>query len=115
MISINLDEKNEVVIIIIIGDITAGDMDDIEHYFKENINIKINVIALDLKNVMFLDSFGISKTIKLLKNFNEKGIDFILINLNDQIRQILKISTFDKIFKIMTVEDFTAKYIYKSS
>jgi len=110
MIGIRVEEKDNTVIIIISGEITMTTAEDIDNASRKYLNSDLQVMALDLKNVIFIDSFGISRIIKQSKAFSAKGIEFVLINLNDNIRQIFKIATFDKLFTIMTNAEFTGRY-----
>lgn len=111
MSGISVEESNGAVILYISGEITMITVNDIDNVCKKYLNSDINVLAFDLKGVQFIDSFGISRIIKESKAFSSRGIDFVLINLNDKIMQIFKIATFDKLFNIMTTDEFNKKYL----
>jgi len=111
MADLSIEEKEDVVIISITDEITMTTVNDIELACKKYVNSKLTVLALDLNNVQFIDSFGISRIIKLSKSFIGTGTEFILINMNDNIHQIFKIATFDRLFTILTKSEFMEKYL----
>jgi len=111
MAEISIEEKKNTVVVSISEEITMTTVNDIENACKKFLNSKIKVLALDLKNVQFIDSFGISRVIKLSKAFIGNGIEFVLINMNDNIHQVFKIATFDRLFTIMSKEEFTETYL----
>ncbi len=107
----NVEEQNNAVIIYISGEITMITVNEIDNVCKQYLNSDIDVLAFDMRSVQFIDSFGISRVIKQLKAFSLQGTEFVLINLNDNIKQIFKIATFDKIFNVMTKDEFDSKYL----
>lgn len=111
MSGIKIEEKDGAVIVGISGEITMPTVSEIDIACKKYLESGAKVIALDFKNVVFIDSFGISRVIKLSKAFNAQGTDFVLINMNEHISQVFKIATFDKIFTILTNAEFEGKYL----
>ena len=53
--------------------------------------------------------------VKISRAVIDGGRDFILINMNSNIQQIFRMTTFDKVFKIMPEEEFIAKYLPEGS
>jgi len=115
MAEISIEESGNSVIIRIAGEITMTTAADIDNACRKYIGTGLKAAALDLRSVLFIDSFGISRVIKLSKLFDAKGTDFVLINMNDNISQIFKIATFDKLFTIMTNDEFKNKYLNQRS
>ncbi|PKL17848.1 MAG: hypothetical protein CVV49_08695 [Spirochaetae bacterium HGW-Spirochaetae-5] len=111
---INVEEKNNAVIIYLSGEITMITVNGIDNVCRQYLNSDIEVLAFDMRNVEFIDSFGISRVIKQSKMFSSQGVEFVLVNLNDNIKQIFKIATFDKLFNIMTKEEFNSQFLIKS-
>ncbi len=110
MLRIDVEERDHVVIVSLTGELQFSYIDEFGALFKRYTNSKFDVIALDLKNVPYLDSFGISRIIKISRMFNTGGADFFLINLHEDVHQILRIATLDKLFNIMAGEDFALTY-----
>lgn len=115
MSEISIEESNGAVILYLSGEITMVTVTNIDNICKKYLNSDIDVLAFDMRGVQFIDSFGISRVIKESKSFASKGIEFVLINLNDNINQIFKIATFDKLFTIMTKDEFNEKYLKTNS
>jgi anti-anti-sigma factor len=111
---INVEEQNNAVIIYLSGEITMITVNEIDNVCRQYLNSDIDVLAFDMRNVQFIDSFGISRVIKQSKMFSSQNIEFVLVNLNDNIKQIFKIATFDKLFNIMSKDEFNIKYLIKS-
>jgi len=111
MLIIDVEENGKAVIIKIKGDMSQIDNAKFDQSFKKYLNSEFKVIALDLKNIRHLDSFGMSRIIKISRMYIGNGMEFVLINMNEEIFHIFRIATFDKIYKIMTEEIFFQLYI----
>jgi anti-sigma B factor antagonist len=111
MITIDVERKDKAVIVSMTGELSLGDVEKFENAFKQHLNSKLDVIALDLKQVQYLNSFGMSRILKISRAFSGSDTEFVLLNMNDNIYQIFRMSTFDKIFKIFTGEEFKIKYL----
>ncbi len=111
MLQIDIEEKDKVAVISICGELSLHSIQGFEQAFKKYQASDFNVIALDLKNMPYIDSFGMSRMIKISRIFLAAGKDFILVNMNDNIHHIFKMSTFDRLFNIMTGEDFELEFL----
>ena len=107
---VNVEERDQAVIITIDGILSYNGNDEFDNSFRKYAHSKLDVIALNLKNVLYIDSFGMSRIIKVSRAFIDTRTDFVLINLSDYMLHIFKITTLDKIFKIMNDKEFLAKY-----
>ena len=58
-------------------------------------------IIVDLKNVKFMDSSGLSAMLVGNRTFQEKEASFIICNINEHINKILKISKLDTVLEII--------------
>lgn len=110
MMRIETEELDQAVIVHIFGELSMNDIEKFENAFKELLNSKPVVIGLDLKNVPYVDSFGISRMVKISRAVIELGIDFVLINMNENVLQVFRMTTFDKIFRILTRKEFNNIY-----
>lgn len=110
MLKIDVEECGSVVTVSLIGELSFSYVEEFESVFKKYVKSDFNVIALDLKNVPYLDSFGISRIIKVSRFLIAGGSEFVLINMNEHIHQIFRMATFDKLFNIMTKEEFLLAY-----
>jgi anti-anti-sigma factor len=110
MLEINFEEHKNGVIVILNGELSFSFVKEFEKVFDKYYNSEYTVAALDLKDVLYLDSFGISRIIKVSREFKTRSIDFVLINVNDNIHQILRMATFDKVLNIMSKDVFVERY-----
>lgn len=67
-------------------------------YSQTNENVK--TIVVDLKRTEYMDSSALGMLLNMQKTFEGKGIDFEIVNCQEQVLRILKISRFDKKFTI---------------
>ena len=58
-------------------------------------------IILDLHNVKFMDSSGLSAMLVGNRTFREKNSTFVICNISDHIEKILKISKLDTVLDIL--------------
>ena len=58
-------------------------------------------IILDLQNVKFMDSSGLSAMLVGNRTFREKNSTFVICNISDHISKILKISKLDTVLDIL--------------
>ncbi len=58
-------------------------------------------LILDLKNVKFMDSSGLSAMLVGNRTFKEKNSSFIICNISNHIEKILKISKLDTVLELI--------------
>ncbi len=78
--------------------------------FSSEISRKPMVIALNLKDLTYIDSSGIGSLIRYMNIASNENIDFLCYDLNNNIEKIFRISKLDQFLPIMTDEDFNKKY-----
>jgi anti-sigma B factor antagonist len=72
-----------------------------EDYKKSIISyLKDKPVIIDMGNLEFIDSSGLSTFIYLYKNSKEKSIPFRLININDRVMAIFNMTGLAKLFEI---------------
>lgn len=65
---------------------------------------KFDSLILDFTNLEYISSTGLRVLIGAEKTLKSKNIPMTIINVNDHIREIFRISGFDKILKIDWVQ-----------
>ncbi len=85
------------------------------HDFKTAINPKLTskptTLALNMAGITYLDSSGIGALVKLNKDTHAAGIELILFDMEDGIRNMFKLSRLETIFTIMSSAQFFEKYL----
>jgi anti-sigma B factor antagonist len=61
-------------------------------------------VVIDMKMVNYMDSSGIGALVAGQKKMKAIGGRFVLMNINDDVLNILKLATLDKFFKIIDDE-----------
>jgi anti-sigma B factor antagonist len=87
-----------------------GDIDlyNVSFFKKELFKIidKENTrVAVDLKDVSYMDSSGIGALVAGHKKLKNKGGTFVIYNINDDILNIVKLATLDRFFNIKDTEE----------
>lgn len=110
MLNLKVEEKDRIIIFRIFGELTTLNVKEFDRAFEKYICSDYEIIALDLKKFPYIDSFGISRLMKLSRSLKDCGVELVLIDMNEHIHQMFRMGTFDRLFNIMTVDEFNAKY-----
>lgn len=57
-------------------------------------------VTVDMSELQFICSSGIGVMVTVYRKLKEKGEDICLVNLNEHIQQVFKLSLLDKVFTI---------------
>ncbi|MDY7005605.1 MAG: STAS domain-containing protein [Cyanobacteriota bacterium] len=78
----------------------------IKHQFISLLETKYNLWIIDMANVEFIDSSGLSALVIGLKKAREHGYSLAICNLNPTVRLVFEITQLDRIFQIFnTIDD----------
>ena len=61
---------------------------------------KFDSLILDLEKLVYISSAGLRVLVLVQKKLQPEGIPFVIINVNDTIKEIFSMSGFDKILTI---------------
>ncbi len=78
------------------GNFDAQKADEVKELFEK----VDNSITVDMSGLDFICSAGIGIMIMAYRKLKEQGKDICLINLNEHIKQVFKVSLLDKVFNI---------------
>jgi len=59
-----------------------------------------HTVRVDMSHLDFICSAGIGLMVMVYRKLKERGEEFYLVNLNDHISKVFKLSLLDKVFKI---------------
>ncbi len=85
---------------------TAPQLKEMWHYYEGK---GINNVLLDLHQVDFIDSIGISTLVSGMKQFRARGGDLRLVGLQTSARSIFELMMLDKVFEIFDSEEQALK------
>lgn len=102
----NIDYKDirDHKIIILNGDIDYFCVSELKNAVFKLINDRTPSIILDLNNVEYMDSSGIGLIVTAYKVMNQYGGRMGLVNVQDDVMKLLRLTTIDTLMKIYTSE-----------
>jgi anti-sigma B factor antagonist len=83
------------------GDLLGlSDEQKILDFTKEFTDKEINRCAVDISQIGYMNSTGLSLLIRLLTRFRNNGGDLVLVNPSEQVKKLLVITKLNAIFTI---------------
>ncbi len=61
---------------------------------------KVDLIVIDFKDVIFMDSLGLNFLVSSLKKARLSGVKFVTCSMNNQIKMLLKLTNMEQVFSI---------------
>jgi len=83
------------------GSIDTAYAQTLEPELMAELDAEYTEVVLDFTDVSFIASSGLRVLLKLGQKASKKGVVMQLHNLNDVVSEVMKISGFDRIFKIL--------------
>lgn len=88
----------------ITGDITYDNFTEIEDAIKDSLPDNFLNIVLNIERVPYINSSALGWLVKLMKEITAKGYQFFLMNVNQEIMGLLKLTNTLPYFKIIPNE-----------
>ena len=99
-------ENDDIAIIRLNGELVVSEVDKLRNEVRDIIGRNIYKIILDMSEIDFIDSSGIGLLVEILKTLNKyNGGQLKLVNLNRQVKEILRKIQLYSIFEIHSSED----------
>ena len=95
-----LNESQDYVEVRLRGRLDLQSSDVIKTKLHQLVDTPISVTFMNLTEVNFIDSAGLSALVSGLRLARERDKDIILVGLNDQAKMIFKLTMLDRIFAI---------------
>jgi len=108
---LNVEQKNTMTIVHIKGEFHIGNVNKFEELWHGLIEKKPEVIAIDCRNLEYIDSSAIGTLVKFLNNAMSKKIKLVFFDLNNAIQNIFKTARLDNFFTITTREKLEKEYL----
>ena len=106
VVSIEIDDLGAIKIIRIKGEFFLGYVRQVEDTWNKLAAMSPEVIAIDCHDMTFVDSSAIGTFVKFLHNSMSNNIKLIFFDLNESISRIFGKAKLNKIFTILTREEF---------
>ena len=99
-LEITLKEKNDVVIISLIGTLDTNTSPEAEVEINKSLDDGADKMAIDLENTRYVSSAGLRVFLATAKKMMAKSGNVILCQPNDIVEEILHVSGFNKIIEV---------------
>ncbi len=102
---INEYKKDDKYVINVKGDVDVYTMETLKASVTTALNSDTKQFLVDLEECSYIDSSGIGVLITALKQFTQKGGEFLLCDVSAPIMKIFKLSRLDQLFDFCTKKD----------
>ncbi|MCP4131635.1 MAG: STAS domain-containing protein [bacterium] len=111
MVDLNIETKGNIIIMHISGAFNIETMTTIENGWKEQIEKKPEVIAINCRKIDQIDSTAIGALVRYLNISMKHNIALIFYDLNETIQELFETSKLNKFFTIMDLAEFERTYL----
>ncbi|MBP7866003.1 MAG: STAS domain-containing protein [Acidobacteria bacterium] len=92
--------ENGWVVVTISGRVDAHTSPELDTYCHARLDEGVTSLALDISGVQYMSSAGLRVLLSVLKEMGKRNGKLVLLKPQDNVREILEISGFSKIFTI---------------
>lgn len=100
MLDIRLEDRDGVLVIRPIGELTAQNAPNLRALFDEHITATNPSLVLDAGELKYMDSAGLGALVSGLHRSREFAGHFLIANLQEEVRGIFELTKMDHLFKI---------------
>ncbi len=97
---IDIERKKEILIAKVDGRIDGANAREFENTLSDTIREDDRNLILDLEELSYISSAGLRVILLFAKTLRKRDAEFVLCSLSDPIREVFKISGFDKIIPV---------------
>lgn len=87
------------------GSFTAAVAHELIQQFKQDLEAGVRIVLVDLRNVDFMDSFGLGTLASWHSKLKMAGGKLYLCNLQTQVEMLFELSNTDRLFQICGNQD----------
>ncbi len=110
MVSIDVEDHGKLQIIKIRGEFFLGYVRQVEETWNKTVAANPEVMAIDCSEMTFVDSSAIGTFVKFLHYAMSHNMKLLFFDLNESISRIFNKAKLNKIFLILTREEFDTMY-----
>jgi anti-sigma B factor antagonist len=104
MISVNVEKRNNGIIIHITGEVHIENMRQVEDIWDKHMLKKPRMVAIDCKDIYYIDSSAIGMFVRFLNSATNKNIKLVFYEVNQGIYEIFQSARLHNFFAIATKE-----------
>lgn len=113
MIEVTVEERGSTIILHIKGEFHIENIQKVEGVWTEQVAKTPEVIAINCKDLNYIDSSAIGTLVKFLNNAMNKKIKLVFYDLSSSIRQIFQTARLNNFFTITTKDRFESDFAKK--
>ena len=102
-------EQDSAIIVVLQGDVDLHHSPDLLRELTEYADRKPSRLILDLRHVKYMDSSGVGTLVKLYRQVTANDGKFILLSLQQWVKNLLEITRLDRFFTIAATEEEALK------
>ena len=110
-VKVEIQEFGNIIVLVVSGDVHIGNTGQLEEVWDEQLLKKPRVIAIQGRDITFMDSSAIGTLVKFLNQAARIDLVLNFIDLNPSLLKIFVAAKLDKIFTLMSQEEFSSKYL----
>jgi len=110
VLNIDITGQNNVLVLVLKGDLIFNELDEADRIFMENLGKKPRAIALDCRRLVNLDSSGLGLFIRFSKESAKAGVRLVFMNITDHVSTLFDVSKLDSMFEILPESEFKKQY-----
>jgi len=107
---ITVREQGSVIIMDLSGHFTIYDITDIETIWNGYLKKNILVMALNCREIQFIDSSAIGSLVKMVNLVTGFGIEVIFYDLGEPVQRVFAVTGLNRILNIMSAADFEKRF-----
>ena len=110
----SLDEEKGVRALTFKGRLDAHSREQVKTYLHDILKNEVSVAILDLSQVPFIDSSGLSALVSGLRVARENKRELVIVGLNRQAQMVFNLTMMDRVFNIFPTVDVALESIRAS-
>ncbi|MDU7551888.1 MAG: STAS domain-containing protein [Streptococcus mitis] len=100
MFKANIEEKNNHILVGLVGDLDVYSKDDFSKFYEESLKNTNTDFIIDLEKLDYIDSTGLGMFINIYKDQKEKDKSIKIINPKENIKKLFKITDISDLFEM---------------
>jgi anti-sigma B factor antagonist len=100
MLKVNVVKNDPATVVQVDGEVDLYSSSQVRKVILNLIEIKSQLLVIDLDNVEYIDSSGVATLVEGLQEVKKYDGRFILANLSEEVKSVFELSRLDKVFEI---------------
>jgi len=111
VLTISKRNYGKITVLSLTGNLILSTIDSLGNSFREALEEKPEIIALDCRKLSNLDSSGLSLFIRFKKDSSQFKFDLFFCDLNENVTAVFDITKLNSLLTIMSLTEFESRYI----